>query len=249
MQIDLTGRTAVVTGGNVGIGRGIALALAESGADVAVTYHQHADSETAASIRAFGRRAMQLKVDVCDSRQVDEAMVQVAETFGHIDILVNNAGGLVARVNLREMTDQHWSRVIDLNLSSAMYCARAVLPHMRDGGRIVNISSLAARSGGGVGTVAYVSAKAGLIGLTRALAKELGPRVTVNAVAPGLVLQTPFHETFTPEADQLAMIDATLVKRAGLPVDIAGVVLFLVSDISGFVTGAVIDVNGGAAFA
>jgi 3-oxoacyl-[acyl-carrier protein] reductase len=249
MQIDLTGRTAVVTGGNIGIGRGIAIALAESGADVAVTYHQHADSDTAASIQALGRRAIALQVDACDSHQVNQAMADVAKTFGHIDILINNAGGLVARVGLGEMTDEHWGHVIDLNLSSAMYCARAVLPHMPTGGRIVNVSSLAARNGGGVGTVAYVSAKAGLIGLTRALAKELAPHITVNAIAPGLVLETPFHQTFTPVADQRAMIDATLVKRAGLPVDIAGAVLFFVSDLSGFVTGAVLDVNGGADFA
>ncbi len=249
MKIDLTGRTAVVTGGNIGIGRGIAIALGESGADVAVTYHQHGDSDTVASIQALGRRALALQVDVCDSHRVNLAMADVAEAFGHIDILVNNAGGLVARVGLGEMTDQHWARVVDLNLSSAMYCARAAVPHMPAGGRIVNVSSLAARNGGGVGTVAYVSAKAGLIGLTRALAKELAPHITVNAIAPGLVLQTPFHETFTPEADQRAMIDATLMKRAGLPVDIAGAVLFLVSDLSSFVTGAVLDVNGGADFA
>jgi len=248
MQIDLTGRTAVVTGGNIGIGRGIAIALAESGADVAVTYHQHADSDTAASIQALGRRALALRVDVCDSHEVDRAMAAVADAFGHIDILINNAGGLVARVGLREMTDQHWGRVIDLNLSSAMYCSRAVVRHMRAHGRIVNVSSLAARTGGGVGTVAYVSAKAGLIGLTRALAKELGPDITVNCVAPGLVLQTPFHEAFTPAADQQAMVDATLVKRPGLPVDIAGAVLFLASDLSSFITGAVVDVNGGADF-
>jgi 3-oxoacyl-[acyl-carrier protein] reductase len=249
MQLDLTGRTAVVTGGNIGIGRGIALALAECGADVAVTYHQHGDSDTVVSIEALGRRAIALRMDACDSEDVNRVVAEVASVFGHVDILINNAGGLVARVGLGELTDQHWHRVIDLNLSSALYCARAVVPHMPAGGRIVNISSLAARNGGGVGTVAYVSAKAGLIGLTRALAKELAPQITVNAIAPGLVLETPFHETFTPIADQKSMINATLVKRAGLPVDIAGAVLFLVSDLSCFVTGVVLDVNGGADFA
>jgi 3-oxoacyl-[acyl-carrier protein] reductase len=119
---------------------------------------------------------------------------------------------------------------------------------MPPGGRIVNISSMAARNAGGVGTVAYVAAKVGVIGLTRALAKELGPEITVNAIAPGLVLETPFHKTFTPLSDQQAMIDATLVKRAGLPADIAGAAVFLASDLSGFITGAVLDVNGGGDF-
>ena len=249
MRRELSGRTALVTGGNVGIGRAIAIALAESGADVAVTYMTHAESDVASSIEALGRKSMSLQVDVTDSGQVGRAVDAIASAFGHIDILVNNAGGLVGRVPLGEMSDDHWRHVIDLNLSSAMYCARAVAPWMTPGpGRIINISSLAGRNGGSRGMVAYATAKAGMIGLTRALAKELAPGITVNAIAPGLILQTPFHETFTPERDQLAMIEGTLVKRAGLPEDVAGAVVFFASDLASFVTGEVIDVNGGAYF-
>jgi 3-oxoacyl-[acyl-carrier protein] reductase len=249
MRRELSGRTALVTGGNVGIGRAIAIALAESGADVAVTYMTHAESDVVSSIEALGRTSMSLQVDVTDSGQVARAVEAIASAFGHIDILVNNAGGLVGRVPLGEMSDDHWRHVIDLNLSSAMYCARAVAPWMTPGpGRIINISSLAGRNGGSRGMVAYATAKAGMIGLTRALAKELAPGITVNAIAPGLILQTPFHETFTPEPDQLAMIEGTLVKRAGLPEDVAGAVVFFASDLASFVTGEVIDVNGGAYF-
>ena len=249
MRLELTGRTALVTGGNVGIGRAIALALAEGGANVAVTYLTHAESDVATSIEALGRKSLSLQVDVTDRAQVERAVETVASSIGHIDILVNNAGGLLGRVALSEMSDDHWRQVIDLNLSSAMYCARAVAPQMPGGvGRIVNISSLAGRNGGGRGMVAYATAKAGMIGLTRALAKELAPGISVNAISPGLILQTPFHETFTPERDQLALIEGTLVKRAGAPMDVAGAVMYFVSDRASFVTGEVLDVNGGAYF-
>ena len=249
MQMDLTGRTALVTGGNVGIGKAVALALAEHGADVALTYYRHTDTETAEAIERLGRRALALQVDVTDSAAVDRAVDEVAAAFGHIDILVANAGGLVGRVGLAAMTDEHWHYVLNVNLSSAMYCARAAARHMDPGwGRMILISSLAARHGGGPGTMAYSTAKAGQLGLTRFLAKELAPGITVNAVAPGLILDTPFHETFTSPPDQQAYINATLVKRPGLPDDVAATVLFLASDLAGFITGEVVDVNGGAYF-
>lgn len=249
MRLELAGRTALVTGGNIGIGRAIALALAESGANVAVTYLTHAESDVASAIEALGRKSMSLQVDVTDSAQVERAVESVTSSIGPIDILVNNAGGLLGRVPMSEMSDDHWRQVIDVNLSSAMYCARAVAPRMPGGlGRIVNISSLAGRNGGGRGMLAYATAKAGMIGLTRALAKELSPGITVNAITPGLILQTPFHETFTPERDQLTLIEGTLVKRAGVPQDVAGAVMFFVSDLASFVTGEVLDVNGGAYF-
>ena len=147
------------------------------------------------------------------------------------------------------MTDEHWHNVLDVNLSSAMYTARAVARHMdRSWGRMILISSLAARNGGGPGTLAYSTAKAGQVGLTRFLARELAPGVTVNGVAPGFISATPFHETFSAPKDQQAYIEATLVKRAGVPDDVAATVLFLASDLAGFITGEVVDVNGGAYF-
>lgn len=249
MAFDLTGKTALVTGGHVGIGRAVAQSFAEAGADVAVTYMSHADSDVTDLIEAAGRRAMSLQVDATDSDAVTKLVGDVGEAFGHIDILVNNAGGLVARKSLDEMSDEHWRHVMDLNLSSAMYFSRAVLPFMTAGsGRIVNVSSLAAQNGGGRGSSAYATAKAGMLGLTRGLAKELAPTVTVNAVTPGLILQTPFHETFTPEADQQAAINGTPVQRAGVPVDVAAAVLYLASPDASFITGEVIDVNGGTYF-
>jgi len=249
MHVDLTGRVALVTGGNVGIGQGIAVALARSGADVAVTYLTHAESETVGRIEGLGRRGLALRVDVTDSGQVDQAIERIVGEFGPIEILVNNAGGLVERVAITEMDDEHWSHVIDLNLSSAMYCTRAVVRKMKGGrGRIINIASLSAQNGGGIGTVPYTAAKAGLIGLTRGLAKELAPDITVNAVSPGLILETPFHERFTTLRNQQAAIEALPVKRAGNPDDVAGAVVYLASDAASFVTGEVIDVNGGAYF-
>jgi 3-oxoacyl-[acyl-carrier protein] reductase len=252
VNLELYGKAAVVTGGNVGIGRAIALALAEAGADVAVTYLSHAGDDVADEIQRLGRRAVSVPLDATDSRAVDRVMDELSTAFGgHIDILVNNAGGLGGRVMIADMDDQHWHRVLDVNLSTAFYCTRAVLRHMgASGGRIVNISSLAAHNGGGPGSTAYAAAKAALVTLTRGLAKELGERgITVNAVAPGLILDTPFHKMFTPEENQRATIATTPLRRAGYPRDVAGAVLFLASDMASFITGEVLEVNGGTWFA
>jgi 3-oxoacyl-[acyl-carrier protein] reductase len=182
---------------------------------------------------------------------VNQVFAQAADELGgHIDILVNNAGSLVGRVLVVEMSDEHWHRVIDVNLTSALYCTRAALPYMSTGwGRIVNVSSLAAHNGGGGGAVAYGAAKAGVIGLTRGLSKELAPKgITVNAVAPGFILGTPFHATFTPPEKQKTVISNIPLKRAGTPEDIANAILFLVSDMASFITGEVTDINGGSWF-
>lgn len=251
MTIDLAGKTALVTGGNTGIGRAIALMLAQAGADVAITYFSNADEQTVADIRAMGRTAASAQLDATDSVAVNRVVPELAQALGgHIDILVNNAGHLIARMAVVEMSDEHWHRVLDVNLSSAFYCTRAALPFMNTGwGRIVQMSSLAGRNGGGAGAVAYGAAKAGLFGFTRGLAKEVAAQgITVNAVAPGLILDTPFHETFTPPESQQATIASLPVKRAGMPDDVAGAVLFLVSDMAGFITGEVTEINGGAWF-
>jgi 3-oxoacyl-[acyl-carrier protein] reductase len=181
---------------------------------------------------------------------LNECVRQAAEALGgRIDILVNNCGGLIGRVPLAEMSDEHWRGVIDVNLSSAFYCSRAALQFMSDAGRIVNISSQAAFDGGGPGSAAYAAAKAGLIALTRGLATEVAPRrITVNAVAPGLILETPFHEKFSTVERQQAAIAQTPLRRAGTPGDVASTVLYLVSDLAAFITGEVTHVNGGLYF-
>lgn len=254
MEINLTGRTALVTGGNTGIGRGISLALARAGADVALTYYSRPEQgeQTAQEIRALGRQAIVLQLDATDSAQVNAVLRQAAEDLGgHIDILVNNAGHLVGRVPIAEMTDAHWHQVIAVNLDSMFYCSRGVLPYMNAGwGRIISVSSIAAHDGGGIGAAAYAAAKAGMIALTRGLAKEYAGRgITVNAVAPGLILGTAFHEQFnTPEGIK-ARIGTIPLARAGMPDDVAGVVLFYASDLSAYVTGDCAEINGGSWFA
>lgn len=252
MQIDLSGKTALVTGGNIGIGRAISLALAECGADVALTYLTHTDPETVDVIRAMGRTGIALRMDATQSAEVNRVVAEVAERLGgHLDILINNAGGLVGRFSLATMTDELWQQVLAVNLTSVFYCTRAVLPYMYTGwGRIVNSGSVAAHHGGASGSGAYAAAKAAVHTLTRTLAKELAPRgITVNAVSPGFISHTPFHNTFTSAAAQEAKIAQTPLQRAGTPADVAGTVLYLVSDLAAFVTGEVAEINGGMWFA
>ena len=252
MNIDLTGKTALVTGGNVGIGAGIAKKLGACGAAVAITCYSHVDEakQTIRQMRGQGCRAEMFHLDATDSQQVAEVVTKAAEYLdGKIDILVNNAGHLIARVNVAEMSDEHWHQVIDVNLSSAFYCTRETLKYMNGGGRIVNMSSMAGRNGGGNGTAPYAASKAGVIGLTRGLAKELAPRnITVNALAPGFIIDTPFHETFTGKDKYAGIISGIPLQQAGMPDDVAGAVLYFVSDLGKWVTGQVAEINGGAWF-
>jgi len=244
-----SGRVALVTGGAVGLGRSIASRLAAAGAAVVVGYHSESADAAVAEIAASGGVAVGIRMDVTDPPQIEDAVQDILERFGRIDTLVNNAGGLVARVTVGEMSDDHWRTVIDLNLTSAFYCTRAVAPHLGAGGRIINISSLAAENGGGPGGAAYAAAKAGMIGLTRACAKELGGRgITVNAVAPGFIGDTPFHAKFSTIESQRSMIEQAAARRAGTPDDVSAMVAYLASADAGFVTGAVFDINGGSYF-
>jgi len=242
----LLGKVALVTGGGVGIGGAVALALADAGADVAITYHTHDGDEVAKQVAGAGRRAAAFRADMRRSEEADATIEAVRRELGMIDVLVANAGGLIGRVPLASMSNEHWHNVLDTNLSSAFYVIRAALAHMHDEARIVLVSSMAANTGGSAGAGAYAAAKAGMIGLTRALAKELAPRrIAVNAIAPGLILGTPFHEQFTPLAAQEATIARLPVGRAGRPEDVASLVTYLACDATDFLTGEVINLSGG----
>jgi len=254
MEIDLSGRTAFVTGGNLGIGRGVALALAKCGTDVALTYYSHKKEgeETVKMIEDLGQKAYAFQLDATDSSQVNEVVEQVGQTLsGHIDILMNNAGYMVGRCKVAEMSDEHFHRTMDVNVYTTFYVTRAVIPYMNSGwGRIVNMASLAARNGGGPGAAVYAASKGAIITLTMGLAKELAEQgITVNGVAPGLILETPFHDTFTTDAGIQSMIDATPLKRGGIPADVAGAVIYFVSELGSFITGEIAEINGGLYFA
>jgi 3-oxoacyl-[acyl-carrier protein] reductase len=254
MEINLAGKTAFVTGGNIGIGRGVSLSLARCGADIALTYFSHPEEgeATVKAIQEMGRKAFAFQLDATNSDQVSEVVGQVEQSLGgHIDILMNNAGHLVGRSPIAEMSDEHWFNTINVNLTSTFYCTRAVLPFMNTGwGRIVNMSSLAARNGGGPGAVAYAASKGAIIAFTRGLCKEVADQgITVNAVAPGLILETPFHDTFNTETGIQGTVSSTPLKRGGTPDDVAGAVLYFVSELASFITGEIIEINGGLYFA
>ncbi len=245
-MIDLTGKSAVVTGGSRGIGRAIAVRLATQGADVAFSFrgNEQAARGTAQAIEALGRRALAHRGDVTDSSAANALVAAALEAFGRVDILVNSAG--ITRDDLlMRMTDQAWQDVLQTNLSGAFYATRAVLrPMLRARrGRIVNISSVAGQAGN-AGQANYSAAKAGLIGLTKATAREVASRgITCNAVAPGFVL-TEMTQVL-PESIQEGIRSATPMGRFGTAEEIADVVAFLCSDEAAYVTGQVVGVDGG----
>jgi 3-oxoacyl-[acyl-carrier protein] reductase len=244
---DLTGRVAFVTGGAVGIGRAIVVALAEAGAHVTLTYKTHNPEDVLKDTIDYPGDVSALPVDVTDPGAVHEAVEGTAKRLGRLDIVVANAGGLLGRVPLASMSDAQWHDVIETNLSSAFYLARAAIGCMRDGGgRLIFISSFAALNGGGNGAGAYAASKAGIVGLTKALAKEVAPRgINANVVAPGFIEGTPFHDTYTSREAQESAIARLPVGRGGRPCDVANAVLYLASDGSSFVTGTVVMVTGG----
>jgi len=250
--IALTGQRAIVTGGSTGIGRAVAVALAEAGTDVAVHYgHSRDEAEhTAALVRTQSRRAALVRGDFRDAGETASAINDAASQLqGPVDILVNNAGSLVERKPIEEMDADLWADVINLNLSSVFWATRAALPHLADGARVVNVSSIAAHTGGGLHAFAYAAAKGGVISLTRGLARELAPRgIRVNGIAPGTIT-TPFHERFSTPEGLEAVRRTVPLQRLGTPEDCAGAVLYLVSPLSAFLTGETIEVNGGQCFA
>jgi 3-oxoacyl-[acyl-carrier protein] reductase len=252
VKIDLAGQRAIVTGASTGIGRAIAIALAGAGADVAIHYgsSRKEAEETARAVESKGRRAVLVQADFRDPAAAGRAVEAAVRELGEpIDILVNNAGSLVGRSAVEKMDAELWDEVIALNLSSVFFATKAALPYLSQGARIVNVSSVAARHGGGPGAFAYAAAKGGVMTLTRGLAKELAPRnIRVNAIAPG-VIETPFHDKFSTPDLLESFKKGIPLGRLGTAEECAGAVLYLVSPLASYVTGQSIDINGGQWFA
>jgi 3-oxoacyl-[acyl-carrier protein] reductase len=241
----LDGQIAFVTGGSQGIGRAIALTLAQLGADVAIMARSMDKCEAVAEeIRTLGRRALAVSGDLANADEIKAAVEKVSSVLGPVSILVNNAAitrdGLMLRMKRAD-----WDDVINTNLSGVFLLTQQVLPMMTKArrGRIINLTSVVAQSGN-IGQVNYISAKAGLIGFTKAVAREYASRnITVNAVAPGFI-ETPMTATLN-EAARTAMLEQIPLKRPGVDLDVAYAVAFLASDEAGYITGQVINVNGG----
>ena len=269
LEIDLSGRVALVTGGSRGLGRVDAQTLARAGADVVIAdllveseLSEATDSygalatvartqglvhteETAAEIRSLGRRAFAVRCDVTDREQVAAAVERTVSELGSVDILVNNAGTLDHAAQFQNQSPELWERDLRVNLTGAFNCAQAVWPHMRERGwgRIVNMASVAGTLGG-FGQASYSTTKAGLLGLTKTLAMEGGRHgITCNAIVPG-VIGTEAYNFGNPEMNQ-RIVNRTVFRRPGEPQDVANAIAFLCSDLAAYVTGVGLNVSGG----
>ncbi|PHI20779.1 oxidoreductase [Lewinellaceae bacterium SD302] len=246
----LAGKNVLVTAGAQGIGESITRHFIDSGANVAIHYFSSAD--TAIQLMDYavskGLKAVTISGDLTKEDDANALVDKTIEAFGGLDILINNAGSLVARKLLGEIDPVFWNKVMDINLTSMMYVTRAAAPHLakNDNSSIVNLASLAGRKGGHPGSLAYSTSKGAILTFTRALSTELGGQGTkVNAVAPGLILGTSFHNTHTTKESAAATIAGIPIRRAGNAADVARAVLYLASEYDGFITGATLDINGG----
>jgi 3-oxoacyl-[acyl-carrier protein] reductase len=269
IEIDLSGRVALVTGGSRGLGRADALTLARAGADVVVAdllveseLSEDTDrygalatvarqqglvhtEETVEEIRGLGRRALAIRCDVTDRAEVDAAVARTVEELGSLDILVNNAGTLDHAAQIRDQSPALWERDLRVNLTGAFNCAQAAWPHMqeRGWGRIVNMASVAGTLGG-FGQASYSTTKAGLLGLTKSLAMEGGRHgITCNAIVPGVISTEAFNMANAAMNERI--VKRTVLKRPGDPQDIANAIAFLCSDWAAYIPGIELNVSGG----
>ena len=246
---DLAGKAILVTGASTGIGAALAKALGAQGAMVGVHFNSSKDAAEAVAnaVKDAGGKAFLVRADASSSSEIARAVEDTASAFGRLDGLVNNAGGMVGRMNYADMDDDYYDRVMDLNGRSVIAASRAAISHLkRQGGFIINTTSIAARNGASNGAGLYGSSKALVSNITRGMAKELiGLGIRVNAVAPG-VIDTPFHERYSTEAQLKANIATVPQGRMGTPEECVGAYLFLASEsLSSYVVGQVIEVNGG----
>ncbi len=247
---DLSGKVVLVTGGSTGIGAAAAKAFAGSGSRVMVHYNEsrNAAEAVAAEIAAAGGEAATVQGDISQGGVPKRLVADTVTRFGRLDVLINNAGGMLGRVALAELTDDHYHRVMNLNALSVVAMTREAQPAMKaaGGGAMINVTSIAARNGGGGGAVLYAASKGFVSTFTRGIAKELwADRIRVNAVAPGVIM-TPFHERYSNAQQIEAMRQTVPMGRVGTPDDCVGAFLFLASDaLSGYMIGQIIEVNGG----
>jgi 3-oxoacyl-[acyl-carrier protein] reductase len=246
----LTGKNVLITAGAQGIGESITRHFIDCGANVAI--HYFSSDDTANQLKEYaiskGQKAVAISGDLTKEADANVLVEKTVEAFGGIDILINNAGSLVARKMLSEMEAEFWHKVMDINLTSMMFVTRAATPYLakNNNSSIVNLASLAGRKGGHPGSLVYSTSKGAILTFTRALSAELGPQGTrVNAVAPGLILGTSFHNTHTTKESAAQTIAGIPIQRAGNADDVARAVLYLASEYDGFITGATLDINGG----
>lgn len=246
----LVGKNVLITAGGQGIGEAITKHFIESGANVAI--HYFSSSEIANQLTEYaiskGQKAVAISGDLTNEKEANALVEKTVEILGGLDILINNAGSLIARKLLNEIEIDFWNKVMDVNLTSMMFVTRAASPHLakNKNSSIVNLSSLAGRKGGHPGSLAYATSKGAILTFTRALSTELGAQgIRVNAVAPGLILGTSFHNTHTTKESAAKTIAGIPIERAGNAADVARAVLYLASEYDGFITGATLDINGG----
>lgn len=245
------GKTAIITGGSRDIGRATSVAFGRAGANVVINYNsdEAAANETLAEVEAAGGKGIIVKGDMTKPADVDAMVAAAVSAFGNeIHALVNVVGGMVERRPLDAMDFEFFEYVMRLNATSTFLATKAVVPHMPEGGSIVNFASQAGRDGGGPGASAYASSKGAVMTFTRGMAKELGPKgIRVNSLCPGMIA-TSFHDTFTKDEVRTNVANSTPLRRQGNASETADAAVYLASDEASFITGANIDINGGLFF-
>ncbi|WP_340154199.1 SDR family oxidoreductase [uncultured Winogradskyella sp.] len=246
----ITEKNVLITAGAQGIGEAITKHFIDSGANVAIHYFSSADTanKLVDYAKSKDQKAIAISGDLTKEVDANALVEKTVEALGGLDILINNAGSLVARKMLNEMETEFWHKVMDINLTSMMFVTRAAAPYLakNENSSIVNLASLAGRKGGHPGSLVYSTSKGAILTFTRALSTELGGQGTrVNAVSPGLILGTSFHNTHTTKESAAETTAGIPIQRAGNADDVARAVLYLASEYDGFITGATLDINGG----